>query len=137
MELSHLLNILTKLKLMKILNGYGYGIYEIRYMLELKRNLTDNNELFCDLCENKCMNLQYINKSYTEEEISQLQAFALAQKQMDIARNTVRNHQDELNILKSLIIAIISSFKVGPKLFKSSLTLVKCSKLGTIKGDSM
>ena len=41
----------------------------------------------------------YLQK-LSEEEISQLQAFALAQKQMDIARNTVRNHQDELNILK-------------------------------------
>lgn len=39
-------------------------------------------------------------QNLSEEEISQLQAFALAQKQMDIARNTVRNHQDELNILK-------------------------------------
>jgi len=39
-------------------------------------------------------------QNLSEEKISQLQAFALAQKQMDIARNTVRNHQDELNILK-------------------------------------
>ena len=39
-------------------------------------------------------------QNLSEEEISQLQAFALAQKQMDIARNTVRNHQDELDILK-------------------------------------
>jgi hypothetical protein len=39
-------------------------------------------------------------KNLSQEEIAQLQAFALAQKQMDIARNTVRNHQDELNILE-------------------------------------
>jgi len=39
-------------------------------------------------------------QNLSQEEISQLQAFALAQKQMDIARNTVRNHQDELDILK-------------------------------------
>ena len=38
-------------------------------------------------------------KNLSQEEIAQLQAFALAQKQMDIARNTVRNHQDELDIL--------------------------------------
>ena len=39
-------------------------------------------------------------KNLSQEEIAQLQAFALAQKQMDIARNTVRNHQDELNVLE-------------------------------------
>lgn len=39
-------------------------------------------------------------KNLSQEEIAQLQAFALAQKQMDIARNTVRNHQDELDILE-------------------------------------
>jgi len=39
-------------------------------------------------------------KNLSQEEIAQLQAFALAQKQMDISRNTVRNHQDELDILK-------------------------------------
>ena len=39
-------------------------------------------------------------KNLSQEEIAQLQAFALAQKQMDISRNTVRNHQDELDILE-------------------------------------
>lgn len=36
----------------------------------------------------------------TEEEKAQLKTFAVAQKQMDVSRNIVNNHQDELDILK-------------------------------------
>lgn len=58
--------------------------------------LREQMEIVSQINTGKGVYLQNLSK----EEISQLQAFALAQKQMDIARNTVRNHQDELNILK-------------------------------------
>lgn len=35
----------------------------------------------------------------SDEEKAQLQIFAIAQKQMDVSRNVVRNHQDEFNVL--------------------------------------
>ena len=36
----------------------------------------------------------------SDEEKAQLQIFALTQKQMDVSRNIVRNHQDELDVLE-------------------------------------
>ena len=36
----------------------------------------------------------------SDEEKAQLQIFALSQKQMDVSRNIVRNHQDELDVLE-------------------------------------
>ena len=42
----------------------------------------------------------FLLNNLSEEEILQLQQFALYQKQMDVSRNIVRNHQDELDILE-------------------------------------